>query len=96
MSDAARLSKEIETIFAERGLAAARSEYDRSVCVEAVRAARLVFESVPVVGDGPDYVRSVLAALAPLYETYHDPDGVYTSGRGVIGDVYGAIGLLLD
>jgi hypothetical protein len=31
------------------------------------------------------YVESVLKVLDELFNSYHDPEGQYTSGRGVIG-----------
>ena len=84
----AQLRAAIEEIFVKRSRKAAQSEYDRSVCIRAVATARDVFDSVPVEGNAAQYGQAVVSALAPLYENYNDPDGEFTSGKGVIGDAY--------
>ena len=84
---ATELRSAIDEIFIKRGMAAAQSQYDRSVCIRAVATARDAFESVPVEGKGAEFGRAVASALTPLYENYNDPDGEFTSGRSLIGDV---------
>jgi hypothetical protein len=84
---ATELSTAIDEVFAKRGMAAAQSEYDRSVCVRAIATARGIFEDLPVEGNTADFGQAVISALSPIYENYNDPDGEYTSGKGTIGDV---------
>lgn len=86
----------ISKILNARSLKAAQSQYDRTVCISAVRAARDVFESVPIDGTAAEYGQAVAAALGELQDTYNDPDGEYTSGKGPIGDVYHDVSSLLD
>ena len=94
--DAAELHQKITSVFARRSAAAAQSQYDRSVCIRAVGAAREVFEGVSIEGSATEYCQTVLAALGPLLENYNDPDGEFTSGRGVLGDIYSDIYSLLS
>ena len=61
-----------------------------------VGAALAVFERVPITGDAETYGQSVVDALTPLFETYYDPDGEYTSGRSSIGSAYFEICCLLE
>ncbi len=67
---------------------ASKCEYDREVAIKAISAARKAVLTIP---DDlpPNLIRShALAALAELMANYHDPDGQYTSGKGVIGSLY--------
>lgn len=84
------------TVIEMRALDAAQSAYDRSVCIAAVAAARACVERVSVEGSALDYGKAVLATLEPVYDTYHDPDGEFTSGKASIGDVYSHIARLVD
>ena len=74
---------------------ARESEYDRAVCISAISAARDVVTAVPNDGNDRDYAASVLSRLCDLMEHYHDPDGVYTSGKGVLGALVSDIHLAL-
>ncbi len=85
--NAVELRDAITEIFAERSKLAAQSEYDKSVCIRAVAAARDRFLTVAVTGDAIKYGQSVLQTLTTLRKTYNDSDGKYTSGKGSIGDV---------
>jgi hypothetical protein len=77
----------IQKVLDAHALKAAASEYDRSVCIIAVAAARKTvwdyFEST-----GP-YVKEemLFQRLLDLHASYYDPDGEYTSGKGIIGDL---------
>ena len=86
----------IKAIVQNRIHAASQSQYDRKVCVLAVMAARNAVETIPVDGTTTDYGQAVVAVLDKLHNTYNDPDGEYTSGRGIIGDVYFDVLSLLD
>ncbi len=84
---AAQLRVAVDRVLSDRAIAAQNSAYDRSVCISAVGAARDVVQAVAVSGGAETYKRNLVAALSPVFETYSDPDGEYTSGRGVIGDI---------
>jgi len=64
---------------------ARESEYDRSVAITAIGASRKVILAVPSDLVGEAYSACLLSRLHSLKERYHDPDGQYTSGKGVIG-----------
>ena len=85
---AEEMNAAIAKIFEKQMADAERSEYDWKVCVNAVAAARAVFAKVPVSGSAGHYLQSVLMALEPVYESYYDPDGEYTSGKASIGNVF--------
>jgi len=88
VSTAEEMHAVINRIFAKRSIKAAESQYDRKVCVLAVGTARDVYMSVPIEGTATEYGHAVLKALEPLCDSYNDPDGEYTSGKGSIGDVF--------
>ena len=81
----------LQKIMEEQAVKAARSEYDISVCITAVSAARSTFEGVEVKGSAPEYVANVYAAISDLQNGYNDSDGQYTNGRAPIGDVLGQV-----
>ncbi len=95
LQTAAQMHVAIAGILLERAVGAQKSEYDRGVCIRAVGVARIVFQSIPIEGTGTEYGQAVVAALQQVYETYNDPDGEYTSGKGSIGDVFIDISNLL-
>ena len=64
---------------------ASESEYDRSVAISAISASRDIIQAVPTDLDGEEYAARLLSELEKLLAGYHDPDGEYTSGKGVIG-----------
>lgn len=64
---------------------ARESEYDRSVAIAATSASREIAMAVPRDLEGKAYAARVLSELSQLMARYHDPDGEYTSGKGVIG-----------
>jgi len=63
------------------------SQYDRRVAVAAIGTVREEIQKIPVDLIPQDYADRVIEQLKILMRTYHDPDGEYTSGKGVIGDV---------
>ncbi len=74
---------------------AAASEYDRSVCISAIAAARRAVREY-LESTGPQVDADVLLQrLHELHANYHDPDGEYTSGKGVIGDFIADLGAVL-
>lgn len=84
---AADCNAAIGEIFLTRSVLAADSEYDRSVCIRAVSVARELFNTIPVSEPAENYVESVIDTLSQLVETYHDSEGVFTSGKSSIGDI---------
>ena len=70
------------------------SQYDRSVSITAIATARNHFNRVILDGSAEAYRQRVLADLIALQETYNDPDGEFTNGRGVLGSLIGDISLL--
>ena len=96
LKSAREMREAISKILETRSLKAAQSEYDRSVCIRAVAAARDAFESVPVKGSATDYGQAIVAILGELQETYNDPDGEYTSGKAPIGDVCNDVSSLVE
>jgi len=81
----------LQKIMEEQAVKAARSEYDISVCISAVSAARRTFEGIEVKGSAPEYVAQVYDAISDLQNGYNDSDGQYTNGRASIGDVLGRV-----
>ena len=87
-----------EIIFAiidEHAEKARNSEYDRSVAITAISTAREVIAAVPLTENDEDYAASVLSDLHGLMNRYRDPDGVYASGKGVLGALIDDIRLAL-
>ncbi len=85
----------IQKILDGHALKAAASEYDRSVCITAVATARsTVSECLESSAPHVD-TDLLLRRLLDLQANYHDPDGEYTSGKGVIGvliaDIHSAL-----
>lgn len=66
---------------------ASMSQYDRAVSITAISAARQVVLAIPSNLPSEEYQARVLAELGQLMERYHDLDGEYTSGKGVIGSL---------
>ncbi len=93
---AEQMHADIRSIMHKRGVAASQSQYDKSVCISAVGAASATYERVPVTGTAAEYGQAVVAVLNELYNTYHDPEGEYTSGRAPIGDVYYDVSRIVD
>ena len=62
--------------------------------------AREVIAAVSDDGTDKEYAASLLSRLQDLAAHYHDPDGVYTSGKGVLGalvdDLYTALSTASD
>ena len=63
------------------------SQYDRAVAITAISATRQVVLAVPSNLPAEEYQAHVLVELRQLMERYHDPDGEYTSGKGLIGSL---------
>ena len=76
---------------AKHAVAAQASQYDRSVSITAVAAARSIVEEISPDNPSQDYGDRVLSALRSLHQTYNDPDGEYTNGRGVVGSLLGDV-----
>ena len=82
-----KLRQSIDDILDRRAASAAQSEYDRSVFIGAVSAARQVIMSVPE-SDRPErYLADIRKALSALFDTYNDTSGEFTNGRAAIGDI---------
>ena len=71
----------------EQTIKESASEYDRSVCITAVAAARDTFEAVEVAGSASEFVGRVYDAIRELQDNYSDSDGEYTNGTAPIGNV---------
>ncbi|MBT8141592.1 MAG: hypothetical protein HKN88_00235 [Gammaproteobacteria bacterium] len=85
------MQKNIQQILKEHALKAQRSEYDRSVCISAVSKARKLIESIAETSDPNEYRKVLIDKLTDFQQNYYDPDGQYTSGKGVLGDLLGDI-----
>ena len=85
------LKKQIFAAVEKHAIIAQVSGYDRTVSITAVAAARSVVESI--IPDNPVqiYAEQISSALKSLLQTYNDPDGIYTNGRGVIGSLLGDV-----
>lgn len=80
-----RLALEVVRQHAER---AQMSEYDRSVAITAISRARNTIEDLAKSGIQPNKCKqAILDALEKLRANYHDPDGEFTNGKGVIGSL---------
>ena len=86
----------IKKIIERRSIEASQSAYDHKVCILAVSAAADTIRRVPVAGTAIEYGQAVAALLSDLSNTYNDPDGEYTSGKGSIGDVHFDVLGLID
>ena len=63
---------------------ASESQYDRSVCILAISTAREQILSIPSDFSSEYFQARVQDKLNVLANNYHDADGEYTSGKGVI------------
>ena len=90
------MQAQILQILNRHALEAQNSQYDRSVSITAIATARDHFNQVAVESSAEAYCQRVLADLITLQETYNDPDGEYTNGRGVLGSLIGDICLLIS
>jgi len=75
---------------------ARESKYDRSVARTAISTAREVIAAVPANRNDQEYAASLLSRLHDLMAHYHDPDGVHTSGKGVLGALVNDIHVALS
>lgn len=84
--------KTIEDILNAHAAKAQNSAYDRDTCVLAILSAREALMTIPDDVQGSAYLQTAQQKIDALFDRYHDPDGEYTSGRGVIGalrdDIY--------
>ena len=83
-----------ETLFEvlkKHALKAQGSEYDRSVCILAISKARELILSIPTTMEPEDYRSEIITQVSNFQQNYHDSDGQYTSGKGVLGDLLGDI-----
>jgi|GEM_PF-1037315 len=97
LKTSAQCKSAIMAIIEKRSLEASQSQYDKSVCIRAVAATRDVIESIPTDGTAIEYGQATIELLSNLYETYHDTDGEYTSGKAPIGNIYsGVLHILSD
>ena len=93
--------KQVVSALLEKHAQKAReSEYDRSVAITAISTAREVIAAIPDDGTDKEFAAALLSRLQDLAAHYHDPDGVYTSGKGVLGalvdDIHVAFGNARD
>lgn len=86
----------LAAILQRRAQQAAQSDYDRSVLISAVAAAREVIVAVPEADQAHVYLRQVQAALSALFDTYNDTSGAFTNGRAAIGDIRLDVARLID
>jgi hypothetical protein len=77
--------QKVEDILNAHSLKAQQSAYDRDTCVLAILSAREALMRIPKQLDEGLYLEAVLQKLDELHQRYHDSDGEFTSGRGVIG-----------
>ena len=71
----------------EHARKASESQYDRAVAIAAIAAVRKLILAIPEQAKAEAYRMEVLAKLDQLKKGYHDSDGQFTSGKGVIGAV---------
>ena len=83
--DMTHQQKIVRALLDKHAQKASESEYDRSVAISAISASREIIQAVPTDLNGKEYAACVLSELEKLLAGYHDPDGEYTSGKGVIG-----------
>lgn len=86
---AGELRTQINAVVAKHAVAAQASQYDRTVAITAVATARGIIEEILSDESIQNYGEQVLSALKSLLQTYNDPDGQYTNGRGIIGSLLG-------
>ena len=88
--------KKVQELIDYHAIKAQQSAYDRDTCILAILKVRETLMTIPNDLDESTYTELVLQKLAELLSTYYDPDGMYTSGRSVIGslrdDIHAAIG----
>jgi len=89
------MHRAIKRIMDKRDAEALTSQYDVSVCINSVAAARQGFLSVPVQGTAKQYAQNILDILSKHTDEFWDPDGEYTS-KGMIGDVYFDVSEYID
>lgn len=89
------MREKIQDVLNTHAQKAAASEYDRAVCISAIAATRnAICEFLESAGPQID-ADMLMQKLQALHAGYHDPDGQYTSGKGVIGDLIADIGVIL-
>ncbi len=76
-----------KSIIEKHAKAAQCSQYDRKVAVTAISNARIVIDKVIAKPDVENYKAEIVAALIVLQSEYHDPDGEFTNGKGVLGSL---------
>lgn len=77
--------EKVEELLNFHSAKAQNSGYDRDTCVLAVLTTREAMMRIPEALEGDAYTQAVFETLDDLFNRYHDPDGEFTSGRGVIG-----------
>ncbi len=81
------MQEQIYKLLEEHAIKAQQSEYDRSVCILAISRARKLIQSIPV--SSKEYHSEIIKQLSTFQQNYQDPDGKFTSGKGVIGALLG-------
>ena len=94
--NAPSVKQALDAILQRRAEQAGQSDYDRSVQIFAVVAAREVVEAVPEGASARDYLGQVQQALTRLFDIYNDRSGTYTNGRAAIGDIRLDVARLID
>lgn len=81
------INETISSILGDHALAAQSSQYDRTVAIAAISRARRVIDDVTTHASTENLKSELLAALNALKFDYHDPDGEFTNGKGVLGSL---------
>ncbi len=81
----------VEIAFEKARCDASNSEYDRSVCTNAISVAYNTIENIEVRGEPSAYLGKIIAVIENLHADYNDPDGEYTNGTAIIGSLLGYI-----
>ena len=87
----------VKSIIDEHAVKVQANQYDRHIAVSAVASARkrvdeLQLETVPA----DKQARTVIDALIQLRLEYSDPDGEYTNGKAILGNLIDDVFLALS
>lgn len=90
-----KMQESIMNVIKEHALKAQDSEYDRSVCILAISKARELILSIPATLTPEQYRSELIEQLSNFQQNYHDSEGQYTSGKGVIGSLLADLSIAL-
>ena len=85
----------VDALMKQHAKRARESEYDRSVSIAAISAARGIVLALPDDLRDSEYSSALLYELHGLMAGYDDPDGEFTSGKGAIGSLVSDIQVAL-